>query len=113
MDHAQKIVEILGFSGIDFSFGPYFEAAKAHGSGVQIDLLFNRADKVITLCEMKYSQSLISKEVITQVKKKVNYLHKKFPTKTIQKVLIGFGDISRDLENTGYFYRIIHAEEFI
>lgn len=74
MDHAQKIVEILGFPGIDFSFGPYFEAAKAHGSRVQIDLLFNRADKVITLCEMKYSQSLISREIITHVEKRVTII---------------------------------------
>ncbi len=113
IDHAQKIVNILGFSGIDFSFGPYFQAARAGASGVQIDLLFDRADKVITLCEMKYSQSVITKEVIAQVEKKADYLREKFPSKTIQKVLIGFRDISRDLENAGYFYRIIRADELL
>ncbi len=111
LDHAQRIVEILGFSGIDFSFGPYFQSAKADTKGLQIDLLFYRSDKVITLCEMKYSQSVISKDVIAQVEKKTEYLRKKFPSKTIQKVLVVFGDISRELLNAGYFYQIIHAKE--
>lgn len=49
--HAHRIAEILGFSGINYQFGPFYK----HGK-FQIDLLFDRADNVIVLCEIKYQK---------------------------------------------------------
>jgi len=57
IDHAGRIAEILGFSGIDFVCGPFFRSPKGGQEGVQIDFVFDRADRVISLCEAKSSLS--------------------------------------------------------
>ncbi len=111
MDHAGKICDILGFSGIEFSFGPYFDAHGKDKDGVQIDLLFDRQDNVITLCEMKYSLSPVGMGLIKEVERKAEILKRKFKRKTIQKVLISRSNPTKDLAASGYFYRVIKPEE--
>ena len=112
IEHARRISEILGFSGIEFLFGPFFNAPKKGSPGVQIDLLFDRKDNVITLCEMKYSLSPVGTDIIEEVEKKFDILQNKFKSKTIQKVLISRSNATRDLTSSGFFYRIIRPEEF-
>ena len=112
IEHAIKISEILGFSGIDYSFGPYF-CAPGKDSGVQIDLLFDRNDKVITLCEMKYTLAPVGIGIIQDVERKVNLLRNKFKQKTIQKVLISLSPPTKDLIAMGYFFKVIHPESFL
>ncbi len=111
VEHAAKISEIMGFSGIDFTFGPYFNAPKKGSPGVQIDLLFDRKDNVITLCEMKYSLSPVGTDIIEEVEKKAIILQGKFRNKTIQKVLISRSDPTRDLASSGFFYQIIKPDD--
>ena len=111
LDHASRITELLGFSGIDFSCGPYFERPSSGTSGVQIDLAFDRADQVITLCEMKRSVAPVGTGIIQEIESKVAILQKRFPRRTIQRALILSGRASRELLNAGYFYRVIQAEE--
>ena len=110
--HAGKISKILGFPGIEFNYGPYFCAPKEKKPGVQIDLLFNRSDNVITLCEMKYSISPIGTGVIEEVERKADILAAEFKNKTIQKVLISRSKATDNLIASGFFYRIIKPEEF-
>ena len=112
MEHAAPISKLLGFSGVGFSFGPYF-SAPGKGDGVQIDLLFDREDNVLTLCETKYSQSPPGISLVQEVERKVQLLQNKFPKKTIQKVLIALSPPTRDLMASGYFYQVIHPEELL
>jgi uncharacterized protein len=109
--HTRRIAEILGFSGIDFSVGPYFRAPGRGKDGLQIDLLFSRADNVISLCEMNCSVAPIGIGIAKEVERKVELLHTEFPSKTIQRVLVVHGQPSRELSQSGYFYRIIKAAE--
>ena len=111
IDHAIKISQLLGFSGIEFTFGPYFKAPSTE-EGVQIDLLFDRRDNVITLCEMKYSQRPIGIPIIPEIERKVEILQKQFKRKTIQKVLISLSPPTQDLSNSHYFYKILHPDAF-
>ncbi len=111
MEHAGKISEILGFPGIEFTHGPYFKAPGKGFPGAQIYLLFDRKDYVITLCEMKYSISPVGVEVIEELERKIGVLRKISKNKTIQKVLISRSGAAADLASSGYFYRIIEAEE--
>ncbi len=113
MHHASRITEILGFHGIEFSFGPYFRAPKKDDRGMQIDLIFDRADNVITLCEMKYSLNPIGIGIIQETERKAEILQRTFRKKTIQKVLISRSRPSRDLVASGYFYKAIHPESFL
>jgi uncharacterized protein len=113
IDHAPWLAEILGFSGIDYSYGPYFQSRKKGTKGVQIDLMFARSDNVITLCEMKCSKAPLGTKVMEEVELKVQIIKKAFPRKTIQRVLVIHGRPSKELEGAGYFYRIINTRELL
>ena len=112
--HARIIAKILGFSGIDYSFGPYYKpSGKSDGrKGVQIDLLFDRKDHVISLCEMKYSKKPVGINIIAEIEKKEELLKKIAGRKTIQKVLITMSSPTNKLINSCYFYHIIQIEDF-
>lgn len=109
-DHAKKISEILGFSGIDYSFGPYFLSGQKDQKGIQIDLLFDRADHVINLCEIKYTQTPPGLSLIPETEKKVELI-RSITKKTIQKILLTKTFPSKDLLDRNYFYRVILARE--
>ena len=79
---------------------------------MQIDLMFDRQDNVITLCEMKYSRSPVGVEVISEVENKVREI-KRISKKTIQKVLIIKDTVTKDLVKSGYFYKIITCEDLV
>jgi hypothetical protein len=112
LQHANIISAILGFSGIDFTAGPYFvPSKKGAAEGVQIDLVFDRPDKVITACEMKYSARPVGVEVIPEMERKVQALEAIAGKKTVHKVLIVREAPSVELVHRGYFYRIIEATE--
>jgi hypothetical protein len=111
--HAHRLAEVLGFAGVDFSVGPYFRSPWRDKTGFQVDLLFNRADHVLTLCEMKCSVSPLGMDVVREVEEKAQRLQGEFPSKTIHRVLVLHGEPSRELVRSGYFYRIVRAEELV
>lgn len=113
LQHAQEISRLIGFSAVDFTMGPYFTPARRGAPGLQIDLLFDRADQVITVCEMKYSANTVGVEVIASMQRKIDLLRPVAKGKTIQPVLVVRGHPSRELIDQGYFYRIIQASEFL
>ncbi len=110
MNHAYQISEMLGFSGVDYSAGPYFRRA-LNEEGIQIDLMFDRSDNVITLCEMKYSRAPVGVEVVAEVERKVRVLEK-LSRKTIQRVLFVRDGVTQELLRSGYFYRIFTCHDF-
>ncbi len=109
--HASKISEKLGFSGIGYTAGSFFQSYKKEKKGgAQIDLLFDREDHVLTLCELKYTHNPVGVDVILDVEKKI----KAFPlkkNKTLQKVLITKAPPTSELLKKGYFYKILRATD--
>ena len=79
----------------------------------QVDLIFDRDDNVLTLCEIKSSRSVIGAGVIEEIEHKREILQTIYPRHTIQPVLIYDGRISKDLMNSPYIYRKINATELI
>ncbi|OGT54051.1 MAG: hypothetical protein A3F17_09370 [Gammaproteobacteria bacterium RIFCSPHIGHO2_12_FULL_41_15] len=105
------IARILGFSGVDYQFGTYFNRqSQFDAPGYQLDLVFARKDKVYTICEMKYLQTKVSHKVIEEMARKLEY----FPPAekhTIQKVLVAPQGASETVINQHYFDRIITMDE--
>ena len=56
LNHTEQIKTILGISGISADIYSWQGKATGKRKGAQIDLLIDRADSVINLCEMKYTQ---------------------------------------------------------
>lgn len=101
------IAKILGFSGIQYKSGVFFNrATNAEDSGYQIDLIFERADNVYTICEIKYLQGKVGTKVINDFEKKLSLFPNK-GNKTIHKVLICSEGIDQALMNKAYFDDII------
>ena len=61
MQHEQQIKEALGIAGIDTSVYSWTYRAKTKSEkGAQIDMLIDRGDDVINVCEMKYYKTKYS-----------------------------------------------------
>lgn len=113
LQHALEISRIVGFSAVAFTMGPYFSPARGGTAGVQVDLVFDRADNVLTVCEMKYSANTVGIEVIASMKRKIEHLQPVAKGKTIQPVLVVRERPSQHLVDQNYFYRIIEARDFL
>ena len=111
--HTAQLAAALGFAGVDYEAGPWFRAPRRQLPGVQIDLAFARADHVITLCEMKRQSAPVGKAVIAEVERKAAILQGEYPRHTIQRVLVSDGPVSREVERSGYFFRILTASELV
>jgi len=113
MRHSDQIAEIIGFGAINYDVGPWFRAPRKGIPGVQIDLAFDRDDGVITLCEMKRQTAPLGRAVIAEVERKADVLRREYPRRTIQPVLVLDGPFSKEIEASGYFYRIVQASDLL
>jgi uncharacterized protein len=79
--HIEQIKEALKISGIHSTHGSWVE--KKSKNGVQIDLLIDRDDNVINLCEMKFYAVpfTLDKKYATEISKKVDTFCAKTKTK--------------------------------
>ena len=105
------IAKILGFHGIHYRAGAFYNKKTQNNKpGFQLDLVFDRDDRVVTLCEMKYAQGKIGTGVIEQFERKIEL----FPNqkgKTIQKVLVTTDGASDSLIRRHYFDRVITLDD--
>ena len=84
--------------------------AKEHPN-FQIDLIFNRADHVLTVCEIKYLQRKVDISIIEEFERKLSLLPN--PKKrTLHKVLIAANGATDKLINRHYFDQIITLDDF-
>lgn len=108
--HSYLIASIIGFSAVRYKSGVFFNRKTIQKqAGYQIDLVFDRADHVLTVCEIKYTQSKIGTEVIEEFEKKISQLETK--NQTIEKVLISASGATDALIGRAYFDRIITLED--
>ncbi len=71
--HSEQIKKALGISGVITNEYSWRTAANDEHPGAQIDLLIDRSDKVINLCEIKYSDNpyTIDKKYMENLRNKV------------------------------------------
>ena len=109
--HVQRIADRLGFGAVRYDAGSWFQRAGSN-PGAQIDLMFVRADQVITLCEVKYRDARITRKVIKEVEAKIaTYPNPK--KRTIEPVLITASGVTEDLSDSGFFTRVLTLEDLM
>ena len=107
----RQIATILGFSAINYRVGTYFNRRTSdENPGYQIDLIFDRDDKVITVCEIKYVQSKVTSKVIDDFEKKME-LFNNDKNKSIQRVLISNNGPDIKLKQRAYFDRFVLLDD--
>ena len=57
LNHIKQIKQVLGISGIQTRACCWFSKEEEGCKGAQIDLIIDRADQTINICEMKFAQS--------------------------------------------------------
>lgn len=109
--NSQIVSSIIGFSAIRYKSGAFFNRSTIKNqSGYQIDLIFDRADHVLSVCEIKYTLSKTGIEVIDEFEKKLRLMPNS-KNKTIEKILISASGASDSLISQAYFDRIITLED--
>jgi len=105
------IAAILGFRAVQYKVGSYFSRnTNEEDPGFQIDLVFDRDDKVISVCEIRYTEAGVSSKVIAEVEKKLENLPNP-KNKTIERVLIASHGIDESLKQRSYFDVVITLED--
>ena len=115
--HAHLIAQRLGFSAVAYEHGSWFRRGDL-ATGAQVDLLFLRADRVVTLCEVKFRQR-IGREIIADVESKVAALdgltlpRGRAGGYTVERVLISALPPVSELADEGYFSRILTVDDLV
>jgi hypothetical protein len=114
-NHAYQIATILNFGSIKYKASPYFRRGRKEkledARNYQLDLVFERSDRVYTICEIK---NTITPVTVTQARDTIaKFELAKFKKKyAVQRVLISTQGATEEVHNAGYFDRIIGLEEF-
>ncbi len=104
---AGLLSELMGFEDEVLIASPYFGR---ESESFQIDLLFERADKVITVCEIKYKNTKIDTTIIPEMDRKLSLI--KIPRGyALEKALISLYGPNKSLENSGYFNHIVTLDQ--
>ena len=76
--HVAEIKRALEIGGVKSSLSAWSVRGDGENEGAQIDLLINRADNVINLCEMKFvaDEYVISKEEESKLRNRIEALKK-------------------------------------
>lgn len=109
LQHIDNIQNVLGLSKIKSSASTYLFKGNKHEAGFQIDLLIERADNVINICEMKYhnKEFIIDKKYYLHVK---NYIAK-FQEIVGNKVAIHFTIVTANgTLNNEYYRELVNTE---
>ncbi len=108
--HSHMIAEHLQFAGIRYKAGSWFTRGSDKDPGAQIDLMFDRADKVLTICEVKFVKRLQADRLGPQFERRLALAAKAYPSHAIEKVLILGQDIEVPDQVRACFDHLLTAE---
>lgn len=95
-----RIANKLGFSNSVKQYAPF------RLDSAQFDLVYWRTDKIITICEIKWSERPIQTDIIAEMK--VKLAHFKIPSDIrIELLLITSSGVTKALEDSRYFDYIV------
>ena len=74
--HREQVKRALGIDGVQAEFYPWHATGDSTVVGAQIDMLIDRADRVVNLCEMKFTHDdyVISKDYDERLRRKLSVL---------------------------------------
>lgn len=105
------IARALGFGAVNYQAGAYFNRESTQiDKNYQIDLVFDRDDQVITICEIKYLQSPVDISVIAEFERKLALFNNP-RKKQIHKVLIAAYGVNQQVIARGYFDSILTIDD--
>lgn len=107
--HSGLLAERMGFRDVVLLAAPHFGK---DDQKFQVDLLYQRSDRVITVCEIKYRNKPITREIIPEMDRKCRLLSIP-PGYTIEKALISLYGPDESLKKAAYFHHSITLADII
>jgi len=106
--NAIYLAELMEFDDQVIQWGPLFHR---DSEGFQIDLIFKRLDKVITICEIKHHSNPIGVSIVKEVDRKCALV--RVPRGyTLERALISRYGADNSLKQLDYFNHIITIDDF-
>jgi len=116
--HQKETARSLGIASIPHQAGTWrhipTKGSNKTDKGAQIDLLFDRADNVVTLCEVKYTKEpfVIDKSYASDLKNKLEVFQTQTKTKKqLQLVLISANGLKENAWSEDLIDKVITAKE--
>lgn len=117
MQHASEVKTALGLGGVAAQAGGWrFVPTRSsrHQEGAQVDMLFDRADDVVTLCELKYVDGLftVDKATARQWARKMEIFSEVTRTrKDVQLALVTTQGLKRNLWSEDLVAQVVDLEQ--
>ena len=109
LKHAGELASIMEFADDVLLASPYFEK---HDERFQIDLLYKRADKVITICEVKHHRNKIGTRVIPEMERRRSLVN--VPRGyAVERALISLYGPDDPLRDAGYFDYFVTLDDIL
>lgn len=88
--HIDQIKSRLGIAGVSTIESSYIVKGTKETEGMQVDLVIDRKDDVVNLCEMKFCKSsfVVTKSYEDTLSQRVAFFEEKFPGKSIHLTLV-------------------------
>lgn len=111
--HISQIKKALGISGVVTSQSNWVVPGNDKETGMQIDLIINRNDNVINMCEMKFYNEdfIVNGEYNRKISSRMNKIHEEVPKRfAVHSTLITTYGLSYN-EYSGAFQQVITLED--
>lgn len=101
LQHIHQIKMALQIAGVTSQESSLVVNGDNDADGMQIDLLINRSDDVVNVCEMKYSKSdySITKSYAEKLQKRIDKLEHACPDKTFHLTFVTVNPIERNIHS--------------
>lgn len=110
--HITQIKMALQIAGVSSQEYSLIVKGDTKTEGMQIDMLIDRADDVVNVCEMKYTKTafVVTKQYGEKLMKRLSALETHLPSKTLHLTLISILPLERN-EYSDVFTSVITADE--
>lgn len=112
--HVLQIKQALGIAGVETEAASWrYRPAAADERGAQIDLLIDRRDGIINVCEMKYSDTefIVDKQYAQELRNKLNVFRRVTATrKSLFLTMVTTHGVAANSHSSELVQNIIHAE---
>ena len=112
--HMPAIAKALGISDVSYATNSWYVPAKNKAEGFQIDMLIDRMDKVINVCEIKFTEGkfIMTKNYAAQLKSKIEKFKSTLKNKKyIITTIISVNGIQPNIYTKSLVERSLEIEE--
>ncbi len=98
LQHISQIKSALGIAGVSTRESAYIVKGNDHRQGMQIDLIIDRADDVVNICEMKYYRTpfIVTKDYAQTLADRRRRMEEKLPSRTFHLTYIGNTELAQN-----------------